>query len=135
MDANHVTILNVINANPTDVAVWAGEHLLGIRLPEPGPNTAVSTVTQEAVRLKGVIPNRMALATELYGMVSAALANQKVAKKLAAEKSMDVESAITVLGAIQDILYRCIQTLAVMDEGAGRLIIGANVLDRMGRNG
>lgn len=133
VDPNAVNVMNVLDVNPVDVAKWAAQHLIGEKLPEAGPNTAVSTVAVDAFRLLSVYPNRHALATELYGIVTGALANQKVAKKLATEKSIDTESNITLLSASQDILYRCIQTLEALREGAGRLMTSANNITRMGQ--
>ena len=122
-DPNAVTVLNITTLDPVNVAQWAGRNILGLRLPEPGPNVAVSTITPRITELLAQIPNRMALASELHGIVSAALANQRVAKRFS--KDTDTENAITTLTALQEILYRAIQTLQTLYDGASRMLTAA----------
>jgi hypothetical protein len=130
-DPQGITVLNILNEDPIAVAQWASIHIIGVRVPEPGPNTAVTTLMSEIQTLLAKIPNRMGLATELYGIVVAAKANQQAAKRF--EKNIDVENAITTMTAIETVLYRCIQTLQTIYDGTSRLITVGEQQSRTGR--
>lgn len=131
IDPNAINVMNIIDADPMLVAKWSAQHLLGISIPEPGPNRSISTIAPDIQTLLAVLPNRQGLATELYGVVTASLANQRVAKKF--QKTSDVESAITILTALQDILYRCIQTLQSQIDSCKALNITGNQQSRLDR--
>lgn len=131
-DPNAINVLNILQADPVSVAQWASIHIIGIRVPEPGPNTAVSTLMAEIQTLLAKVPNRMGLATELYGIVVAAKSNYQTAKRL--EKNVETENMITTLTAIETVLYRSIQTLQTIYDGNSRLITVGDQQTRIGRS-
>jgi hypothetical protein len=128
-----VTIENVDTIELQDFAVWVNRNIMGVKIPQPGPNLALSSCVPLIIPLYADIPNRMALATELYSMVAATVAGQKKDKanpENAAFKK-DIEANLVDTNARLDILYRCIQTLAAQYEGASRLLTAAEAQTRM----
>jgi hypothetical protein len=130
-DPSAVTILNILNIDPIELAQWVSYHLLNVKIPRPNANTSVSTLMPQVQSLISDIPNKMCLATELYGVVIGAKANNQAVKRIT--KNTEVENAITLLGANEAILYRAIQTLQTLYDGASRLITIGDQQIRMGK--
>lgn len=132
---DNITVLNVHQADPMDLALWCNTNILSIRIPQPGPNTPVSTIIPEITRLLAEIPNRMGLATELYGVVVGHQARLKVAKKTTSEAidKKQLEGETSLINASFDILYRAIQTLQTQYEAASRMITVMDSNDKMSR--
>lgn len=127
-----VTIENVSSVDLVEFATWVNRNIMSIRIPVPGPNHALSSVIQSVIPLYADIPNRMGIATELYGMVSAEIANMKRDKAgLDGDMKKEMEKALVDVNARQDILYRCIQTLSAQYEGASRLMTASEQQSRL----
>ena len=119
-----ITIENIMDADLLEFADWLDNNVLGIRLPQPGPNTAASTVMPEVRSLLAVIPNRISFATELYAIVTAKMAAYKVdQRRLGNNKTTAKDDDNTArMMCMQDLLYRSIQTLQTQYESASRMI-------------
>ncbi len=130
---NDVNILNVREVDILKAADWIDEHLLGVRIPEPGPNTAASTLYPEIRRLIALIPNRLSFGTELYTQVVAAEASYKESFRKVHGKGVNAASDDNVarLACLKDILYRAIQVLQTQYEAASRMITIIDAENRM----
>jgi hypothetical protein len=133
---NDVNILNIKEADILKTADWIDEHLLGVRIPEPGPNTAAAVVYPEIRRLIALIPNRLSFGTELYSQVVAAEASYKEMVRKVHGKGVTAASDDTVaqLACKKDILYRAIQVLQTQYEAASRMITIIDAENRMSGN-
>lgn len=127
----NIDITNVLQTQPLELAMWASQNLLDIKVPVPGLNGTLNVATEIMPKL-ALITNRMSLATELYIICVGAKAPWTAAKKDPEQKAK-ADQIVTTLGAHIDILYRCIQTLDANRETASRLITGANQQMRLGQ--
>lgn len=128
-----VTIENVADIDIHEFAIWVNRHIMGIRIPQPGPNVALSSVVQLVIPLYADIPNRMGIATELHGTMVAIVATMKrdKANPTLADMKDELTSALIDANARVEILYRCIQTLSTQYEGASRLLTAADQQTRV----
>ena len=133
---NDVNILNIKEVDLLRAADWIDEHLLGVRIPEPGPNTAAAVVYPEIRRLIALLPNRLSFGTELYTQVVAAEAAHKEMVRKVHGKGVTAATDETVarLACLKDILYRAIQVLQTQYEAASRMITIIDAENRMSGN-
>lgn len=112
--ANQVSVLNVLDVQPIDVAMWVSANALNFKMPEPGPNS-VYTLNTELVPLMAGISNRILFLTEMYVMVVGATPAYD-------PKSKDGNSLNQDLNKKKDILYRALQSLESSRDTVGRMI-------------
>jgi hypothetical protein len=124
MTESDITIENIALSDALKFAEWLDHYVLGVRLPQPGPNTAASTVMPAIRQLLAVIPNRQSYATELYAIVAATLANYKRDNKTDKGKAFTAatDDNVARVTCIQDLLYRAIQQLQTQYDAASRMI-------------
>lgn len=127
-----VTITNILNTAPYDLAVWVSDNVLNVTLPIPGPNTTLNVQT-ELLPIVARLSNNMALVTNLHNVCIGAKSGWTIAKRLAVDvDKKKADDNVTTLGALVDILYRTIQTLDAQRESASRLMTGTNHTQRLG---
>lgn len=129
-----INIENVDSADIEDFGIWVAKHLGGVRIPRPGPNLAASAIMPQIADLLAEIPNRLALATELYAKICAIQARLKEQKSGLDKGEMRtvVETQLMFITAKIDILYRKIQTLQSLYEAASRMITVIESSSRLG---
>jgi hypothetical protein len=125
----NITVQNILQTQPLQLAEWVSQNLLDVRLPVPGSNSSLNVHT-DVVPLLPVIANKMAVCTELYNMCIGAKAPWSVAKRIS-ERKAEAENNVTTLSAHIDILYRTIQTLDALRETASRMVTSANQAIRL----
>jgi hypothetical protein len=114
-----VTVLNILQTQPSDLSLWINEHIMGIRLPVPGANYTVN-IQQDIAPMLAVISNRIAFATELHGIIVGAKPGWTNEKKNGGDK-VKAEAILATLSANEENLYRAIQSLTTMYEAASRM--------------
>jgi hypothetical protein len=127
-----VTVVNVLEVPPREVAHFLNTHVLNNKIPLYTPNHQVSVQADLVPRL-GKYANDKAYVTELYNIIISAYFEQKGSKRR--KDGQFDEDAYTDLEAKKEILYRTAQALDRMYEAASRLMTGIGAPDsRMGRH-
>lgn len=129
MSPNEITIYNILQHQPIELAQWLSEHVLNVRIPQPGPNHTLDIQT-DLMPIIAQIANSIAMVTELYNLCVGAKAPWTANKKNP-DKKADAETNITIMGAHVDILYRTLQSLEAMRESASRLMTGVGHVNRL----
>jgi hypothetical protein len=129
-----ITVTNILQVSARDVGFWVREHIMNRELPQPGPNHTLN-IQDDLVPLLAVYANNQSLATELHSIVTGDLVSWKLAKKRpgAYGDVKNVEENLENLKAIQEILYRCIQTLQTKYDAASRMMTGLSQIDKLNR--
>lgn len=117
MTVNNVSLLNVLDVSPLDVSMWLGANILGIRVPESGPNTAQG-INVSLVPLMSEVTNRILVVTEMYVIVVGATPPYD-------NKSKDGNAASQDLNKKKDVLYRTLQSMEATRDTIGRMITAA----------
>lgn len=126
-----VTVLNILQTQPQDLAQWVATELLAVRLPEPGPNHTIDVGTDILPKF-AIIANKVVFASELYAIVVGAKVGWSITKE-AGTDPVNAKNAITTLNANIEMLHRAIQSLQTMYEAASRTMTGVNNTERISR--
>ena len=130
MPHRQVTILNVLEVPPPELAEWTACDLLSLRMPEPGPNCTVDIHADILPKL-AIIANRIMLASEVYVILTGAHASWAVAKRN--KLHPDADNNITTLNDNIEIIHTAIRALQQMYEASSRLMTGLNSTERINR--
>ena len=131
INTNPITVVNVLERDPHEIAAFLNTHVLGNKIPQYTANHPLS-IQHDLMPLLGIYSNNKSYVTELYNIVISALFAQKIHKRKKNE-FYDVD-VYTMLEAKKEILYRTAQALDRMYEAASRLMTGIGQPDsRMGR--
>lgn len=115
-----INILNVLDANPLDLAMWINANVMNVRLPVPGPNYTINVET-EILPVLATIANHEALITELYILVVGATPTMTAVRT---QKDGDIKATAESLNRKKDILKTALSTLENLRETASRLMTG-----------
>jgi len=127
-----VTIINVLDKPPHQIAAWLSTYILSDRLPQYTTNSPVSVLTDIVPRLSRYA-NHHSFCVELYCMVISAYFEQKKYKRGGTGNFN--EDIYTDLEAKKEILYRTMQAVDRLYEAASRLMTGIGEPDpRMNRH-
>lgn len=129
MSPNEITIYNILQHSPLEVAQWVSANMLNVRIPQPGP-THTLDIQNELLPIIAQIANNIALCTDLHNICVGAKAPWTANKKNP-DKKAEAETNITIMGAHIDILYRTLQSLESMRESASRLMTGIGHMSRL----
>lgn len=116
-----VTVLNVLEVPPDQLASFLNAAILAHKLPQYTPNSPVD-VQSQIVPLLSKYANDKGYVTELYNIVLAHLFAQKKYKRIKDDRRD--EGMYSDLEAKQEILYRTWLTLDRYYEAASRLMTG-----------
>jgi len=116
-----LTILNVLDQKPENMAGYLNTHILSLKLPVYTANQQVSVPTEIIPRLS-VYANNRCFVTELYNIVIAQYFKQKSSKRN--DKDNYNDALYVELDAKKEILYRTMQALEGLYEAASRIMTG-----------
>lgn len=116
-----ITVTNILEVEPEQVAQFMNMHILSNKLPHFTANNAIS-VTSELMPRLCKYSNDKAYVTELYNIVISAYFKQKAHKK---DKDGNFDDTVyLLLEAKKEILYRTSQALDRLYEATSRLMTG-----------
>jgi len=116
-----VTVLNIMEKRPEEVAAFLNTHVLSNKLPIYTANHQIS-VRDEIIPRLSKYSNDHSYVTELYNLVIAQYFRQKKEKR--AKSDEYDEDEYTDLEAKKEILYRTAQSLDRLYEAASRIMTG-----------
>ena len=116
-----VTILNVLEKSPLDIAGFLNTHVLNQKLPIYTANHPIS-VRDEIIPRLSLLANNHCYVSELYNIIIAQYFMQKKNKRAKSDDYDDEE--YTDLEAKKEILYRTAQSLDRLYEAASRIMTG-----------
>jgi len=116
-----ITVTNILNVEPEQVAYFMNRHILSNKLPQFTPNHQVSIKGDLVPRL-AKFANDRSYVTELYNIVISGYFKQKEFKRGKAD--LFDPDAYNSLEAKKEILYRTAQALDRLYEAASRLMTG-----------
>lgn len=122
-----VTVENVLDVTPLQLAKWIVIDVLSLRLPAPSLNVTVH-IESDLVPLLPVLANRIATVTELYVVVVGATPTQTTIRTSGGQDSKLVYES---LSRKKDELYRTLQTLESMREAVSRMMTGISSADKL----
>jgi len=121
-----VTITNVLDKTPLQVAQFLNTHVLNNKIPQYTANSPLNVLEDLVPRLSKYA-NDHSYVTELYNIVISAYFEQKKNKR--SGNNGFNEDAYTDLEAKKEILYRTAQALDRLYEAASRLMTGIGAPD------
>lgn len=121
-----ITLENVIEATPLQLAKWLVKEILSVRIPDIGPNSTLDV--KDLMPLMQNIANRIAVVTEFFVVVVGA---NPTASYVRSSNNLDTKAAAESLSRKKDELYRTLQTLESMRETVSRMMTGMVNIDKL----